>query len=88
MKTTAYLNHGRWVVDCPREGCPESHLADSDLFVCDNCGLTSRVVIPDEYFAVNEIVAKRPVPQTRNWTPDEPLQLLIEENIAHGLDST
>ena len=88
MNALAYLNHGRWVVDCPRDGCPEAHLADSDLFVCANCGLVSKVVIPDEMFAVNEIVEKRPVPQTRNWRPGEPLHYLIEENIAHGLDST
>ena len=86
MTATAYLNHGRWVVDCPRDGCPESHHADADLFVCANCGLTSKVEIPVERAEIDRLTGLRPVPQTRNWQPGETLESLVEENRAHGLD--
>ena len=88
MNTVAYLNHGRWVVDCPRDGCPESRLATPGVFICTNCHQIATVEIPPERAAVDAAVAARPVPQTRNWYPGETVEQLYEENETHGVVNT
>jgi hypothetical protein len=44
------------------------------------------VAFPDERGRIDKLLARRPVPETRNWTPSELIDLLAEENAAHGLD--
>jgi hypothetical protein len=53
---------------------------------CANCGQTSRVTFPDDRAHIDKLLARRPVPETRNWTPGESFDLLAEENVAHDLD--
>ena len=88
MTALAYVNHGRWVADCPTTDCPEAHLAQpGDKFDCVNCGTVGRVEFPDNHTDIDEVLERRPVPQTRNWTPGESLEELVEENRAHDLDT-
>ncbi len=86
----AYMNAGRWVVDCSDPDCPGAGLA-SHVYVCENCKRITRVVWPTERDEVDRLVEVRPVPDTRNWrgpwNPDESVEALRLENAAHGLDS-
>ena len=87
---TAYMNAGRWVVDCSDPDCPGAGLADH-VYVCGNCKRITKVVWPDERDEVDRLVEVRPVPETRNWrgpwNPTELVDDLRRENAAHGLDS-
>ena len=87
---TAYMNRGRWVVDCPDPDCSGAGLADH-VYVCGNCKRITKVEWPAERAEVDRLVEVRPVPDTRNWrgpwNPDEPVEALRLENAAHGLDS-
>lgn len=55
---------------------------------CANCGQTSTVEFPSDKTAINRVLARRPVPETRNWYPGESPESLVEENAAYGLDSS
>ncbi len=83
----AYLNHGRWVVDCPDRDCAGAELA-SNLFVCENCKRVGPVEWPEHKTLIDEITSLRPVPETRNWIPGETVNNLRKENMSHGLDSS
>jgi len=82
----AYVNHGRWVVDCPREFCPTAHQVDTPgLFACENCGATGEVEFPSYRRDVERVLGMRPVPQTRNWVPGETVDELLVENVTFGV---
>ncbi len=82
----AYLNHGRWVVDCPDPDCAGASIA-GDLFVCENCKRVAPVEWPEYKTLIDATTSLRPVPETRNWQPGETIDDLRRENAAHGLDS-
>jgi hypothetical protein len=73
----AYVNHGRWVADCPRDFCVSAECvwhperADkwpwTNRFTCTNCGLVAPVQWPAEWREITRVLWERPVPQTRNW---------------------
>ena len=81
----AYVNHGRWVVDCPEPYCGGAGLAETVL-VCENCKRVTQVVWPTNRTDIDRALVPRPVPQTRNWTPGETVEDLLKENEAHGVD--
>lgn len=87
----AFLNHGRWILECPREFCTNAFLAVPGVasHTCGNCGLTFTIEhpAPELKTAVETITARRPVPATRNWYPWETLEALKLENEQHGVDS-
>ncbi|MER7488710.1 hypothetical protein ABTY20_22955 [Streptomyces sp. NPDC126497] len=69
-----------------------------DFFLCSYCGMQAPVSWPDDRHALLAVLARRPVPNTRNWYPsDHPVALrfglphgqsvadLVEENEAHGV---
>jgi hypothetical protein len=64
----AYLSQGRWIVDCPVSGCANAEVAAA-VFTCSNCGFSGNVVWPRHLKGINRAMAKRPVPETRNWAP-------------------
>lgn len=76
------VNHGRWIVDCPVEGCSAAQLAsDTDhRFVCVECAAGPyRVVWPEEREAIEQVLEGRPQP-ARNWEPGETVDDLHAEN--------
>lgn len=84
--TFAYVNHGRWVADCGRRPCPEAHrVKPGDGFECRNCGWFGPVEFPDDQKDIELVLAKRPVPESRNWWPGELVADLIVENTRHGV---
>ncbi len=52
---------------------------------CGNCGLTSQVEIPENMGEIEKVLARRPVPQTRNWRPGETITDLKRENLMRGV---
>jgi hypothetical protein len=82
MTLAAYLNHGRWVVDCP--ACPSAALAGA-TFACEDCGYGPEAVqMPAEAADVEDAVRPRPL-RNRNWRPTETVADLEAENAEHGL---
>jgi hypothetical protein len=87
---TAQIIRTYWAVQCP--ACPEAMIVQpGEPFFCPNClnaanqGLPLRVVFPPERAALEAVLLKRPVPQTRNWRPGETVEALRAENAAHGI---
>lgn len=86
--TFAYINHGRWVVDCPE--CRNAQLAcrTDPRFMCNECGnvgcgrLWRQVVWPTNIQKVEGLLTNRPL-ANQNWTPDEKTVRLAIDNLAH-----
>jgi hypothetical protein len=69
-----------------------------EFFMCSHCGMQAPIVWPDNQHAILAVLARRPVPKTRNWYPaDHPVAVrfrlphgqsvrdLEAENEAHGV---
>lgn len=84
----AYVNHGRWVVDCPF--CPGALVASflDQRFLCATCfngsvgGAMVAVTFPDDYGAIEAELLKRPNEINRNWRPGETVADLVAEREA------
>jgi len=84
----AYVNHGRWVVDCP--DCGNGMYVHPDHLVwCCNCGNRSaggmqrRVQWPAELERIEQVLLLRPT-ANRHWYPHETVADLVAESIANG----
>ncbi|MHA2062934.1 MAG: hypothetical protein ACXABY_00990 [Candidatus Thorarchaeota archaeon] len=96
--TSAYLNHGRWIADCPlmHEGQPcmgaECVTEDDPVFFCLSCGNQHvggdfiKVVFPKkkDRDKVELSLAERPE-SLRNWIPGETPKKIAKENRKHGI---
>ena len=87
----AYINHGRWIAECPTR-CGGAVIADSGvpLFVCYECGGDwYSVVFPPEKTAIEVLLMRRPPvgrePTTRNWYPGESVADLARQNQEMGV---
>lgn len=72
--TQAYINHGRWVVDCGRQYCgnAEALAPNQATYVCAGhgaCGWQGMVEWPHNAQELMDALNLRPVPATRNWFP-------------------
>lgn len=84
----AYVNHGRWVVDCP--DCRNAQLAcrTDRRFMCNECGniaigrLWRPVEWPDDAERIAGLLENRPR-QYQNWNPAEGLEQLAIENLEN-----
>lgn len=66
----AYVNHGRWIVECPWECGSAKQLQPHDmLFACSECHQITPVAWPSDPDGIWEALLERPVPRTRNWFP-------------------
>lgn len=80
------VNHGRWLVLCPRDGCGDAQHASRDdhrffCLTCHNDYLGVRwcaVEWPEDPDAVDAALSVRPV-QYRNWN-GEPVDVLLADN--------
>lgn len=92
--TTAYLNHGRWIVDCPI--CNSARSLDvntnraplewGEQFVCLDCGAgPMKVAYPADGLKgqVEVAIMGRPV-HAQNWNPTEKVADLLAENKTRG----
>lgn len=88
----AYVNHSRWVVDCPF--CPSAQMTapEDPRFFCVDCRMVAnggkwvKVVWPSTSTkaAIERTLGLRPKTQNRNWWPEEAVQKLQAENVANG----
>lgn len=71
MKAQPYINWGRFVVDCPVEGCHDARQVDPGQST-DNCAKGHPISIewPKGAAQVMAVLAERPDEQHRNWFPD------------------
>lgn len=82
----AYINHGRWVADCPF--CPGAELIfqDDPTFLCLSCFnqeanfKSLSIAFPLNTNKIEAILEGRPIIGGRNWEPPKTLNALIEEN--------
>jgi hypothetical protein len=79
------VNHGRWVVECPRcRGSVMLATPGLDTVVCSgNCGLEYPVAFPGEREQIERVLLLRPR-ENRNWSAGETIDALRSENVAHG----
>lgn len=88
----AYINHGRWVAECPL-GCGDAKVLSglANLYICTEPGCPSmdwyQVVFPEEREEIEAVLlsrrAHRPdMALARNWKPGESLSALEAENVA------
>jgi len=77
----AYVNHGRWVADCPECGGGVGAWPANLEGACLDCGHVYGVTFPAGCDRAEEILRSRP-PQNRHWRPDhgETLTDLATEN--------
>ena len=86
---TAYVNHGRWVADCPTAYCAGAVVLYRDTFLCGNClnaecGYRYRLVTwPMDKGGIEEALSERFLPETANWQPGETTDRLRSENAAY-----
>ena len=94
----AYVNHGRWVAECP--DCAGAQLVSETerRFWCLNCGNAAvnfawrHVRMPQKRTAIEAELVIRPAARseraiTRNWLPGETVEDLQRENVEHGVVS-
>lgn len=92
----AYINHGRWVADCP--DCAGGIVVSmhTPLYYCPCCGNQSneglwyQVIYPPEMAAIEMELLKRPARDgfravNRNWDVGESIQQLRTENTDRGI---
>lgn len=79
----AYINHGRWVIDCPN--CNGGILAVANEVQCKECGRTYKAKFPSDREQAEHVLAQRPV-ANQNWLPDsETVSDLKAENALRGI---
>lgn len=87
----ARVNHNRWIADCPDCNGAEFVFLDELHFWCANCQNASvghkwrRVKLPENRADIEAILLARPLPDNRNWSVDDDLNAMRQENLDHGL---
>lgn len=96
----ARVNHGRWIADCPRQGCANAEALEPKQmdYACSNCMLVAKVEWPRNPDGISEALGRRPIPQNQNWYPKghpeavalgiahgETVKQLLAENAEHGV---
>ena len=89
----AFVNDGRWLVQCPV--CNGAQLASrgDPRFFCIDClnehaqrqWLSVAWPSTDQQAEIEGLLLKRPLTHTRSWKPDETTEKLRAENLAHGV---
>lgn len=93
----AYVNHGRWLADCPACNGAEAVTRAYPFFYCDSCGqewaqgALARVVFPSDADAAERLLGQRRDARVQNWRPGEQpdgvtiAAWLHAENIVRGV---
>ncbi len=86
----AFINHSRWILECPN--CPNAMSASKEFryFICFECGSTDNdgdwyhVLFPRDadMDEIEDLLLERSVEEARNWYPGEDLVDLEEENLV------
>lgn len=78
----AYINHSRWVADCPCNGA--ELVTPGHKMLCGSCGAESKVTFPSDADEITALLGKRPS-VNQNWHGETTAEILAE-NIEHGLE--
>ena len=81
----AYVNHGRWVVDCE---CNGAGLTSPSFKVscCFDCGrVYTNIKFPQQVKKIEETLLARYNQTSRNWK-GESLQVLLDENTKYEVN--
>lgn len=86
----AYVNEGRWLVDCPT--CSGAQLASRTdrRFMCNECanfevaGQWRRVIWPRDVAAIEKALELR-FHRNAHWRPGETVADLVAENVEQGV---
>jgi len=81
----AYVNHSRWVADCPVCNGGLAVNPDMPSGCCLDCGTVYTIRFPTDPDAVERTLCERPNLTNRNWQPGETVDKLISENIIHSV---
>lgn len=80
----AYVNHGRWLADCPRDCGGALQLDPKQTnFHCRECKWIGGIEWPDNADEIMEALEERVVPKTRNWFPSGHT-LALRSSTPHG----
>lgn len=85
-KVEAYINHGRWIGDCPE--CPAAQIVDPDdpRMLCPNCGGGWFTVVfppPKKKAEIEEQLLRVPRQENRNWNTWESVDDVKADIDAH-----
>lgn len=97
MNAPVYMNHGRWVFDCPHPDCAWSYPAMTEdgrpRYLCrctgdrngHGCGTRIDTVWPplDVAIEIERLLFLRSNRLNRNWRYPETVETLLRENDAH-----
>ncbi len=88
----AYINHGRWIGECPYvDGGAMMLDLTEPYFICPSCGnwrddgKWHEVVVPKNRKVIEELLLARFDATTQNWNPTETVKDLKRENKAMGV---
>lgn len=84
----AYVNHDRWVADCPACGGGMEAWPENPEVACIHDGLIFGATFPhaNTVRAAKEALDRRPFMENRNWYPDRETPAdLRAENRKHGV---
>lgn len=74
-RAVAYVSRGRWLADCPTDGCKNAEYVAFGLpFMCSECGNVEidgeyrPVEFPDDVEQITRALSRRLVPDVANWS--------------------
>lgn len=83
-RARAYVNHGRWIAECPYEcGSALQLFGREGVMRCTECHSISPIEWPDDADDIWEALEERRLPRTRNWFP-EGHHLALKSGQPHG----
>lgn len=89
--TYAYVNHGRWIADCPFCNHSEFVFKNDLFFTCFHCfnqvagGKRIKVILDPRYQEIENILNKRRNKENQNWFIYEEIEKLEIENSIMGV---
>lgn len=72
MTAYAYVNHGRWIADCPDTRCGNAVALDpkqASYHCRGGCNLVTEIVWPADADDITRALAERPHDVNRHWAP-------------------
>jgi hypothetical protein len=86
MPREAYINHGRWVVNCECNGAGLTS-REFGITCCFDCGrVYKKIIFPENAQAIELLLLNRRDQTERNWNIGEPIELLEKDNLDHGVN--
>jgi len=82
----AYINHGRWVVNCECNGAGLTS-REFGMTCCFDCGrVYNQIIFPENAQLIELALLDRRDQTERNWNIGESIELLKKDNSDHGVN--